>query len=78
MGINTTLSIFLQPVYGFGPKQIGFFYFTPIVAVIIGEAVGHWLHDIFAKHYSMKRSFLFTPSTVAFLYIYIPGRSFNH
>ncbi|KAF3483514.1 uncharacterized protein GIQ15_02838 [Arthroderma uncinatum] len=45
VGINTTLAIFLVPLYGFGPKQIGFFYFTPVVAAILGEIVGHWLHD---------------------------------
>ncbi|KAI1166742.1 major facilitator superfamily domain-containing protein [Nemania serpens] len=61
VGINTTLSIFLQPVYGFGPKQIGFFYFTPIVAVIIGEIVGHWLHDIFAKQYIRAHKGHFEP-----------------
>ncbi|GAP91287.2 putative major Facilitator Superfamily protein [Rosellinia necatrix] len=61
VGINTTLSIFLQPVYGFGPKQIGFFYFTPIVAVIIGEIVGHWLHDIFAKQYIRTHNGRFEP-----------------
>ncbi|KAJ3572940.1 hypothetical protein NPX13_g4880 [Xylaria arbuscula] len=61
VGINTTLSIFLQPVYGFGPKQIGFFYFTPIVAVIVGEAVGHWLHDIFARHYIRTHKGRFEP-----------------
>lgn len=43
--------MFLAPQYGFGPKQIGFFYFTPVVAVILGEVVGHWLHDILAKQY---------------------------
>lgn len=51
MGINTTLSIFLGPAYGFGLKQIGFFYFTPVVAVILGEVTGHFLHDILAKQY---------------------------
>ncbi|KAI1346969.1 major facilitator superfamily domain-containing protein [Xylaria sp. FL0043] len=61
VGINTTLSIFLQPVYGFGPKQIGFFYFTPIIAVIIGEIVGHWLHDVFAKHYIRTHKGRFEP-----------------
>ncbi|KAI8948996.1 major facilitator superfamily domain-containing protein [Xylaria longipes] len=61
VGINTTLSIFLQPVYGFGPKQIGFFYFTPIVAVVIGEIVGHWLHDLFAKHYIRTHQGRFEP-----------------
>ncbi|KAF7595529.1 hypothetical protein BBP40_005564 [Aspergillus hancockii] len=48
VGINTTLSIFLGPLYAFGPKQIGFFYFTPVVAAIIGELAGHWLHDFLA------------------------------
>ncbi|OAA43281.1 MFS transporter [Metarhizium rileyi] len=37
VGINTTLAIFLTPLYEFGPKRIGFFYFTPIVAAILGE-----------------------------------------
>jgi hypothetical protein len=75
VGINTTLAIFLTPLYNFGPKQIGkyslssgdilgyaitlstligFFYFTPIVAAIIGETIGHWLHDFVAREY-MKR-----------------------
>jgi hypothetical protein len=39
VGINTTLS----------------FYFTPIVAAILGEIVGHWLHDAIAR-YLTKRS----------------------
>ncbi|KAI0021778.1 major facilitator superfamily domain-containing protein [Xylariomycetidae sp. FL0641] len=51
VGINTTLSIFLEPLYDFGPKQIGFFYFTPVVAVILGELAGHWLHDFLARQY---------------------------
>ncbi|KAJ5084129.1 major facilitator superfamily domain-containing protein [Penicillium alfredii] len=54
VGINTTLSITLPPVYGFGPKQIGFFYFTPIVAVILGEIAGHWLHDLLAKYFARR------------------------
>jgi hypothetical protein len=82
VGINTTLSIFLTPLYDFGPRQIGkstschspltspttialsvqsltnhppgFFYFTPIVAAILGETVGHWLHD-FLAHWYMGR-----------------------
>ncbi|KAL2863368.1 major facilitator superfamily domain-containing protein [Aspergillus lucknowensis] len=55
VGINTTLSIFLGPLYGFGPKQIGFFYFTPVVAAILGEIAGHWLHDMIAS-YAAKRN----------------------
>lgn len=71
VGINTTLSIFLTPLYSFGPKQIGkhnlgflpsalliitgFFYFTPVVAALLGELAGHWLHDFVARR-SMKRN----------------------
>lgn len=49
VGINTTLAIFVTPLYDFGLLQIGYFYFTPIVAAILGEIAGHWLHDAIAK-----------------------------
>lgn len=61
VGINTTLAIFLTPLYNFGPKQIGFFYFTPIVAAILGEVCGHWLHDGIAKRYIKKHNGHFEP-----------------
>ncbi|EMC92470.1 hypothetical protein BAUCODRAFT_97493 [Baudoinia panamericana UAMH 10762] len=49
VGINTTLSIFITaPPYNFGPRSIGFFYFTPVVAAILGELIGRWLHDAIA------------------------------
>ncbi|BDD60932.1 hypothetical protein MAP00_006019 [Monascus purpureus] len=53
VGINTTLSIFVTPLYDFGPLQIelGYFYFTLIVAAILGEFAGHWLHHIIALLY---------------------------
>jgi MFS family permease len=41
VGINTTLSIFITaPPYNFGTKSIGFFYFTPVIAAILGEVLG--------------------------------------
>ena len=49
VGINTTLAMFVTPLYNFGPKQIGFYYFTPVVAASLGEVVGHWLHDRLAR-----------------------------
>ncbi|KAL2117370.1 hypothetical protein VTJ04DRAFT_9538 [Mycothermus thermophilus] len=61
VGINTTLSIFVTPLYGFGPRQIGFFYFTPIVAVVLGEATGHWLHDAIARQHIRKHNGHFEP-----------------
>ncbi|KAK8065972.1 hypothetical protein PG997_012719 [Apiospora hydei] len=61
VGINTTLSIFLGPVYGFGLKQIGFFYFTPVTAVILGELAGHFLHDFLAKQYIRTHKGHFEP-----------------
>ncbi|KAL1841801.1 hypothetical protein VTJ49DRAFT_6554 [Mycothermus thermophilus] len=61
VGINTTLAIFVTPLYGFGPRQIGFFYFTPIVAVVLGELTGHWLHDALARHYIRRHKGHFEP-----------------
>ena len=61
MGINTTLSIFVTPLYGFGPRQIGFFYFTPVVAVILGELTGHWMHDWLARQYIRSHNGQFEP-----------------
>lgn len=61
VGINTTLSIFLAPLYGFGPLQIGFFYFTPVVAVLLGEGTGHWLHDLVARRYVATHGGRFEP-----------------
>ncbi len=61
VGINTTLAIFVTPLYGFGPRQVGFFYFTPVVAVILGEATGHWLHDALAKRYVHRHNGRFEP-----------------
>ncbi|KAI0177953.1 major facilitator superfamily domain-containing protein [Pestalotiopsis sp. NC0098] len=61
VGINTTLSIFLGPVYGFGLKAIGFFYFTPVVAVVLGEVAGHFLHDVLANQYIRSHRGHFEP-----------------
>ncbi len=54
-------SIFLGPQYGFGTLQIGYFYFTPIVGVLIGEVTGHWLHDLLAKQYIRSHHGRFEP-----------------
>ncbi|KAK4173517.1 major facilitator superfamily domain-containing protein [Triangularia setosa] len=61
VGINTTLAIFVTPLYGFGPKQVGFFYFTPVIAVALGEVTGHWLHDALAKQYIRSHKGHFEP-----------------
>ncbi|KAK0613214.1 major facilitator superfamily domain-containing protein [Immersiella caudata] len=73
VGINTTLSIFVTPLYGFGPKQIGFFYFTPIVAVILGEVIGHWLHDAVANYYIRTHKGHFEPEVrLRVIYLALP------
>lgn len=61
VGINTTLAIFVTPLYNFGPKQIGYFYFTPIIAALVGETIGHWLHDFIAKTYIKRHKGHFEP-----------------
>jgi len=60
-------------LYGFEAKQIGFFYFTPIVAAIIGEVVGHWLHDIIASFYMRRHDGRFEPEArLAVTWISVP------
>jgi hypothetical protein len=61
VGINTTLAMFVTPLYGFAPRQVGFFYFTPVVAVILGESAGHWLHDALAERYIRQHKGHFEP-----------------
>jgi MFS family permease len=61
VGINTTLAIFLTPLYNFGPTQIGYFYFTPIVAALLGEVTGHFLHDFVANQYIRTHDGHFEP-----------------
>lgn len=34
----------------------GFFYFTPVVAAILGEIAGHWLHDFVASQSSKRNN----------------------
>jgi hypothetical protein len=66
VGINITSTILLEtPVavggYGFGPKSIGFLYFTPLVAVGLGESFGHFFNDAIAKRYVVKHNGVFKP-----------------
>ena len=51
VGINTTLAIFLTPLYHFGLLQVGYFYWTPIVGCVLGAIASHWVHDLLARHY---------------------------
>jgi len=65
VGINATLTLFLNPEppkgYGFTGFQISFFYFTPIVAVILGEVFGHYFNDWVANRYIAKHKGVFDP-----------------
>lgn len=51
IGINQTSSvIFALPPskggYGLNIRSIGFLYFAPIIATLIGEFLGHWGNDV--------------------------------
>ncbi|KAF7186725.1 Efflux pump radE [Pseudocercospora fuligena] len=66
VGVNLTSSIlFATPVedggYGYATKQVGFLYFTPVVAVWLGEAFGHVFNDWIARRYIRKHSGTFRP-----------------
>ena len=66
VGINITSSILFETPevaggYGFGPKAVGYLYFTPLVAVALGEAFGHWFNDFLANRYVRKHGGVFKP-----------------
>jgi hypothetical protein len=61
VGINTTLAIFVTPLYNFGPVQIGAFYTTPLLATLLGQVIGHYLHDYLANHYIKHHKGIFEP-----------------
>jgi hypothetical protein len=66
VGINITSTILLETPreaggYGFGPKAVGYLYFTPLVAVALGEAFGHFFNDFIANRYVRKHEGIFKP-----------------
>ncbi|KAL9024515.1 MAG: hypothetical protein Q9196_006461 [Gyalolechia fulgens] len=61
VGTNSTLAVFLIQFYGFELKQIGIFYFTPIVAALLGNLAGYWLHDLIVELYTKRHLGRFEP-----------------
>ncbi|KAH7061955.1 major facilitator superfamily domain-containing protein [Paraphoma chrysanthemicola] len=66
IGINiTTAILFATPTayggYGFSATSVGFLYFTPIVAVFIGEVFGHYFNDYLASRYVHRHKGIFEP-----------------
>ena len=39
----------------------GFFYFTPVVATLLGEFAGHWLHDLAGRIYMRRHNGVLEP-----------------
>ena len=83
VGINVTSSILLEtPIeeggYGFGPKAVGFMFFTPILAILIGEVFGHFFNDYIATRYVKKHQGIFVPevrlrTNYIGLFLMVPG-----
>ncbi|GAB7348120.1 hypothetical protein MBLNU459_g6138t1 [Dothideomycetes sp. NU459] len=66
VGINITSSILLATPraaggYGFGSDAIGYLYFTPVVAVLLGELFGHFFNDYLANRYVRRHGGVFNP-----------------
>ncbi len=66
VGINITSSVLLETPrasggYGFSARSIGYLYFTPLVAVIVGEFFGHFFNDFLVSFYTARHSGLFNP-----------------
>lgn len=61
IGINTTVALFLVPLYHFGPVQIGYFFFAPVVGAVLGELAGYFVHDFIVKRYERNHDGNFHP-----------------
>jgi hypothetical protein len=66
VGINVTSSILLGTPreaggYGFTARGVGFVYFTPVVAICLGELFGHFFNDFLANRYIKKHNGVFKP-----------------
>lgn len=66
VGINITSTILLETPqiaggYGFNARAVGLLYFTPLVAVGIGEFFGHFFNDYLANRYVRKHNGMFKP-----------------
>jgi len=66
VGINITSAILLETPravggYGFGARAVGYVYFTPVVACILGEVTGHFFNDALANRYIRKHNGIFKP-----------------
>jgi hypothetical protein len=66
VGINQTSSIlFATPVaeggYGFSQNAVGYLFFVPIIAVILGEAFGNYFNDFILYLYVRNHDGMFIP-----------------
>ena len=66
VGINITSSILLETPrvaggYGFSARGVGYVYFTPLVAITIGEFWGHFFNDYLARRYVKRHNGVFKP-----------------
>ncbi|KAH6986743.1 hypothetical protein EDB80DRAFT_874777 [Ilyonectria destructans] len=83
IGINITSSILFATRttlggYRYGPKSIGFLYFTPLVAVILSELVGHYANDWIANRYIRNHQGRFVPEArlvmnFVSIFLMVPG-----
>ena len=66
VGTNITSSILLETPqgvggYGFSARAVGYVYFTPLVAVVLGEIFGHFFNDFLADRYISRNKGVFKP-----------------
>jgi MFS family permease len=83
IGIDLSSSVLLSTPsayggYGMSPVSVGFVFFTPIVAVLLGELFGHFFNDYIVRLYGKRHDGHFVPevrlwATYVGLAFMIPG-----
>ncbi|KAL9056530.1 MAG: hypothetical protein Q9162_002906 [Coniocarpon cinnabarinum] len=66
VGINITSALLLQTPpseggYGFTNNGVGYMYFTPVVAITLGEIFGHYFNDFLADRFVKRHGGIFKP-----------------
>jgi hypothetical protein len=83
IGINQSSAILLETPrdlggYGLSPRAIGYIYFTPVVATILGEGIGHFYNDYLVRRHAKRRNNAFIPevrlwATYPMAAVMVPG-----
>ena len=61
IGNNTTISVFIVPLYEWTYTQLAIIYVAPCVGLALGLILGHWFHDLIGSMYAKRHAGVIEP-----------------